>query len=197
MVVGAAAASERHHVIPPLAVGVSIMPATAETSQRGELDQLVREALKHQYHAALSLLQQAVQRCPDGEWTRGDPAFWQVAYHTTFYTHLYLQPNEAAFKPWEHGRDEYHFLGTLPEPPHRPPKLGEPYTKAQVLEYLEKCQQMVDSAVDALNLTARDAGFWWYKMSKVEHQIHNIRHIEHHTIYLSARLRAIGGKGVD
>lgn len=120
-----------------------------------------------------------------------------MAYHTAFYTHLYLSPNEGSFEPWEHAQAQYHFLGGLPEPPHRPPKLGEPYTRAQVLEYVAKCQAMVDSAVDALDLTARDAGFWWYKMSKIEHQIHNIRHIEHHTIYLSARLRAAGGKGID
>ena len=136
-----------------------MQPAT-DTS-KCELDQLLRAALKSQYHAALALLQQAVELCPDGEWTKGDPAFWQVAYHTAFYTHLYLQPNEAAFKPWEHGRDEYHFLGTLPWPPHRPPKLGEPYTKAQVLTYVAQCQEMVDTAVDVLDLTSRDPGFPW------------------------------------
>jgi hypothetical protein len=170
---------------------------TAGTSQRDQLDRLLREALKNQYHAALRLLQQAIERCPDHEWTKGEPGFWQVAYHTAFYTHLYLQPNLAAFKPWEHAREEVHFLGALPEPPHRPPKLGEPYAKAQLLEYVAKCQGIVDAAIDALDLTARDAGFPWYRMSKVEHQIHNIRHIEHHTIYLSARLRAAGGTGVD
>ncbi len=173
------------------------MPATRDTSQRGALDRLVRDALKSQYHAALSLLQQAVERCPDNEWIKGDPAFWQVVYHTAFYTHLYLSPNEEAFEPWEHGRAEYHFLGGLPEPPHRPPKVGGPYTRAQMLEYVAKCQGMVDGAVEALDLTARDAGFWWYKMSKVEHQIRSTFAIEHHTIYLSARLRAAGGKGVD
>ena len=46
-------------------------------------------------------------------------------------------------------RAEYHFLGGLPEPPHRPPRLGEPYGRGQVLEYVVKCQAMVDSAVDA------------------------------------------------
>ena len=162
-----------------------------------DLELLLRDALKNQYHAALDLLQQAVERCPDTEWTQGDPAFWQVAYHTAFYTHLSLQPNENAFRPWEHSRAEDHFLGDLPWPPHRPPKLGEPYTKTQVLDYLRLVHGMVDASVDALDLTSRDPGFSWYKMSKIEHQIHNIRHIEHHTIYLSARLRAAGGKGVD
>src|SRR3954447_8033987 len=126
---------------------------TSEDANESGILPLLRDALKGQYHSALKQLRQTVEACPDDVWISGDPAFWQVAYHSTFYTHLYLQPNEAAFTPWEHGRDEYHFLGTLPEPPHRPPKPGEPYTKAQVLEYLDKCQQMVDSAVDALNLT--------------------------------------------
>ena len=173
------------------------MKTTGDTSDASELEPLLRQALKNQYHAALRLLKQAVERCPDGEWTKGDPAFWQVAYHTAFYTHLYLQPNEAAFRPWEHGREEDHFLGGLPWPPHRKPKLGEPFGRAQVIQYVTMCDEMVDAAVDALDLASRDCGFPWYRMSKVEHQIHNIRHIEHHTIYLSARLRAAGGKGVD
>ena len=40
------------------------------------------------------MLEEAVRRCPAEAWTRGTPdaAFWQVAYHTLFYTHLYLSP---------------------------------------------------------------------------------------------------------
>ncbi len=128
-----------------------------------------------------------------------DPnSFWRVAYHTLFFTHFYLQPNDAAFRPWERHREEYQFLGALPWPPHRQPNIGEPYTKEDVLAYWLVCDRMVDGDVDALDLLSPDCGFWWYgKMSKAEHQIVNIRHIQHHAAQLIDRVRAAGGPGVE
>jgi hypothetical protein len=162
---------------------------------RTPLDLCVRKALKNQYHAALATLWEMVEKCPEDLWLSGEPGFWQVAYHTAFYTHLYLQPDEEAFRPWEHGREEDHFLGSVPWPPGRAPKLGEPYTKVQILEYVGMCQAMVDSAVDALDLTSAEAGFSWYQMPKLEHQIMNIRHIQNHASHLGARLRMAGATG--
>jgi hypothetical protein len=173
------------------------MEAISDRAGDQKLDMSVRKALKSQYHAALIMLRQAVERCPDDLWLAGNPAFWRVAYHTAFFTHLYLQPNEAAFHPWEHCREEYHYLGAVPWPPHRQPKIGEPYDRAQVLDYVIKCDAMVDAAVDALDLASGDAGFSWYKMPKLEHQIMNIRHIQNHTSYLGARLRAAGDAGLN
>jgi len=136
--------------------------------------------LKSQYHAALDMLSQAIERCPDDLWTCDDPKhpdqFWHIAYHVLFFTHFYLQPNEEAFQPWEHHRDGYPSLGPTSSPSHR-----EPYTKSQVQAYLRLIDESVDTTVDQLDLAAPECGFWWYKMSKVEHQIVNIRHIQHHT----------------
>jgi hypothetical protein len=159
----------------------------------------LRILLKSQYRAALAMLKQAIERCPDDLWIdrgRVNP-FWQNAYHALFFTHLYLEPDEAAFRPWQHHREEYQFLGNLPWPPHHPPKIGEPYTREEVLEYWRICDGRVDGAVDALDLQAQDCGFWWYKMSKLEHQIVSIRHIQHHTAQLADRLRARAGLGID
>jgi DinB superfamily len=154
------------------------------------LEICLRAALKSQYHAALAMIRQAIEIWPDDLWTGSAPnPFWQVAYHTAFCTHMYLQPNEAAFRPWEHHRGGYQFLGA--------PNVTDPYTKAQVLDYLAQCDAMTDAAVDALDLTASDCGFWWYKMSKLEHQFVNIRHIQHHMAQLAVRLRAAGVPGVD
>ena len=155
----------------------------------------VRAALKGQYHAALAMLKQSIELCPDGLWTGGNypVTFWRVAYHTLFFTHLYLQPDEKAFRPWEHHRDEYQFLGALPWPPHRKPKIGEPYTKAQLLEYWQFCDAMVDEAVDGLDLDAQECGFPWYRLPKLDHQINNIRHVQHHAALLSGRLRSAAG----
>src|SRR6266404_3422767 len=105
-------------------------------------------------------------------------AFWQLAYHTLFFTHLYLQRDEAAFQRWAQ---------------HRGPDdgiEGDPYTQAQVLEYWSFCDCIVDDAVDALDLDSAESGFSWYRMSKLEHQLVNIRHIQHHGAQLADRLRS-------
>jgi hypothetical protein len=52
---------------------------------------------------------------------------------------------------------------------------------------------MVDSAVDALDLQSQESGFRWYKVSKLEHQFINIRHIQHHAGQLADRLRLSDG----
>jgi hypothetical protein len=159
----------------------------------------IKPILKSQYHAGLAMLEQAIDRCPDSLWISRDHPnrFWHVAYHAIYVTHMYLQHDEAAFRPWEDHREDYQFLGPLPWPPHRLPNIGEPYTKAQILEYLHACKSMVDAAVDILNLDAPESGFWWYKMPKLEHQIVNLRHLEHHTAQLADRLRQHAGVGID
>jgi hypothetical protein len=159
----------------------------------------VQAALKTQYHAALAMLKATIDQCPDELWAGGNHpvAFWRVAYHTLFFTHLYLQPDEASFRPWEHHREEGQFLGPLPWPPHRQPKVGPPYTKAQILEYWGVCDAMVDGAVDALDLSAPQCGFPWYNLPKLDHQINNIRHIQHHAALLAGRLRQTAGTDIQ
>ena len=60
---------------------------------------MIRSVLKSQYHASLAMLRDAIEHCPTEEWvsTRHKNACWQVAYHTLFFAHLYLQRDEAAF----------------------------------------------------------------------------------------------------
>ena len=164
----------------------------------------IRSALKSQYHAALAMLRDAVQRCPDALWTADDHtnAIWQLAYHTLFFTHLYLQPDEAAFRPWEgHQSDVQHpdaILRRVDATSELAP-LPEPYTKDQILAYWRSCDDMVDDAVDALGLLAAESGFHWYRMPKLDLQIVNVRHIQHHAGQLADRLRAaadVGGEWV-
>ncbi|MEX2582950.1 MAG: hypothetical protein WD766_06740, partial [Gemmatimonadota bacterium] len=77
----------------------------AETVPDGErYTSALRGILKSQYHATLAMLRETIERCPDELWYGDDHpnACWQIAYHALYFTHLYLQPNEAAFRPWEH-----------------------------------------------------------------------------------------------
>jgi len=159
----------------------------------------IQGVLRSQYHAALAMLRQAIERCPEEAWDGGEHpcAVWQIAYHTLFFTHLYLQPEEKTFRAWEHHRQEYQFLGAVPWPPHDPPRIDPPYTKEQILDYWGVCDAMIDAGVDRLDLEAPTCGFSWYEMPKLEHQLVNIRHIQHHAAQLADRLRLSAGVGVD
>jgi hypothetical protein len=143
----------------------------------------VKEIIKSQYWASLEMLREAVRCCPDSLWDNQEDQnrFWQVAFHALFYTHLYLQPNEQAFVPWNKNK-----TGT-----HRLEKDGDPYRKEEILEYFEVCREQVEAQVPALDLEA-PSGFEWIPFNKLELQFYNIRHIQHHTGELCERLGASG-----
>jgi len=161
----------------------------------------LRSILKSQYHAALAMLRETIERCPDELWFAREHvnSFWQIAYHSLFFAHLYMLPNEAAFRPWEHHQSDVQNpdgLPGAPDPNSTLPLIPKPYTKEEALAYWKVCDEMVDRAVDALDLHSPDSGFSWYKVPKLEHQIVNIRHIEHHLAQLADRLRASAGIGI-
>ncbi|MDP8241228.1 MAG: hypothetical protein P9X24_19235 [Candidatus Hatepunaea meridiana] len=118
---------------------------------------------------------------------------WHIAYHALFFTHVYAQVDDKAFKPWEHHRAEYQYMGFLPYPPNDMPKIGEPYTKDEILAYIKFCEERVSGWVDALDLSAPECGIRMYKMSKLEHQFNNLRHVQHHVGQLAGRLRDVSG----
>lgn len=160
----------------------------------------MRDILKRQYHAVLAMLRDTIQRCPDELWTSDGHhnAFWQVAYHTLFYTHLYLGTDEAAFRPWEGHQGDVQHPDGLPgpsDPSSSLPPTPDPYTKDQVLAYWAAVDGMVGPALDAMDLNRPESGFYWYAMPKLEHQLVNLRHLAHHTGQLADRLRAAGGAG--
>jgi hypothetical protein len=168
---------------------------TDPKTERGEVAHIpnLHAVLKSQYHTALAMLRQAIDQCPDDLWLAASEhanPIWHIAYHTLFFTHLYLQKDHESLTPWRHARDGYQCFGPVPWPPHYTPKFDQPYTRAEVFEYWDICDRMLDSALDSLDLTARESGFPWYNpMGKLEHQFVNIRHIQHHTAQLIDRIR--------
>jgi hypothetical protein len=124
-------------------------------------------------------------------------AFWRVVYHTLYFAHLYLQQNQEGFRPWARHRDEAQYISTVPREGNRPPKPCEPFTRKDLLQYCKECDAMIDGGVDALDLSAPQCGFPWYQMPTLEHQIVNIRHIQHHAAALASRLRQSAGIAVS
>jgi hypothetical protein len=141
------------------------------------------------------MLRDAIERCPDEVWlsARHTNAFWQIAYHVIFFTHLYLMPDEASFRPWPGHQFNVQHEDGIPgkaDPSSSLPLIPRPYSRAEALAYWDVCDSLVDDTVDALDLASPASGFHWYSMSKLEHQIMNIRHLQHHTAQLADRLRA-------
>ena len=160
-----------------------------------------RQVLKSQYRAGLAMLRECIQRSTDELWLKKDHrnAVWQIAYHALYFTHLYLHSGVSDFQPWkEHVSAVQHPDGIPgdPRPGNALPLVPPPYTRAQALAYWELCDQFVDSAVDALDLDRTECGFPWYKMSKLEHQLVNVRHLQHHVAQLADRLRSALDIGV-
>jgi hypothetical protein len=153
-----------------------------------------KQVIQNQFLAALEMLKEAVVKCPQEIWNapQDKNKFWQVAYHALFYVHLYLQDKEEDFHPWEKHRQEYQFLGQVPWPPHDPPKVSEPYTREEVMEYQDYVCRAVCERVPLLNLEAA-SGFYWLKFGKLELQLYNLRHIQHHTGELFERLGVRAG----
>ena len=156
--------------------------------------------LKRQYHAALVMHRDAIERCPEALWYDTQPvnAFWQIAYHALYFAHMYLQPDFDSFQPWEKQQSDVQHPDGIPgsaDPDSTLPLIPDPYTREQVLEYCTLCQEMVDGAIDRLDLSRPDSGFYWYRMSKLEHQIVSIRHLQHHAAQLADRLRAATAEG--
>jgi hypothetical protein len=150
----------------------------------------IRTVLKGQYHGALLMLKEAIEQCPDELWGMdGDSrSAWRIAYHTLFYTHIYLQQTEHDFGNvvWNKARKgAENVWGGQPEMPA--------YSKADTLEYWTIVDSVVDSQLDTLDLESQESGFSWYSIPKLDHVIMNLRHIQEHTGQLRDRLFQAGG----
>ena len=152
----------------------------------------LKRALKGQYHAGLAMLRETIEKCPEELWTAGTfpRNTWRIAFHAIFYTHLYLQTEEGAFKPWAKGRESIRLLWD--DENGNPPPNEAPYSKEEILEYLDLVDSGVDGWVDALDLRSKDSGFWWYTIPKLDHRLLNVRHLQGHVGQLSELVMATG-----
>jgi hypothetical protein len=150
------------------------------------------DTVKSQFGAAFDMFEQTIQRCPDEIWYDDAPTnrFWHVAYHTLFYVHLYLQPSEQSFQPWEFHRENYQRFGSPPSDSGKDLIIDQPYHKAEILSYLEHCRNEL-AVLDAQPLDG-PSGFSWLPFDKLELQFYNIRHVQQHIGELSGRLLDAG-----
>lgn len=165
----------------------------------------MRAALKEQYHAALAMLADCIRKCPDDLWTSPNPrnddgdriiyrSYWRIAFHTVYFTHLYLGQNDDAFQPWPDRKPGY-YEGMWHKPwdiePYEFPEDAEAITPDELLAYLGYVDRLIDPTLEQLDLDAEESGFYWYKnISKLSHELMNLRHLQGHIGQLSELLLA-------
>ena len=180
----------------------------------------IQAALKQQYHSGLAMLRQCVERCPEPLWSAPNPPtpvqtrsdnpdwngverpFWRIAFHTVYFTHLYLGQGEDAFvmpgetlAVWRNPLYDRFWRSPWDLEPYELPVEVLPASTADILEYLHFVDGLVDATVDGLDLDAADSGFRWYpEESKIAHQLLNVRHLQGHVGQLSELLML---RGVD
>jgi hypothetical protein len=166
------------------------------------------------------MLAQCIEWCPDDLWTEPSPPsslppeladtgwadierpFWRIAFHDIFFTHLYLGQDRAAFRGPSAEiavgrREDFERLWSDPAylEPYELPKGTVPCERREILEYLGYVDGLVDATVDGLDLDTSDSGFPWYKdITKLSHQLMNLRHLQGHVGQLSELLMR---RGID
>lgn len=161
----------------------------------------LRFVLTSQYRASLAMLIDAIEKYPEEEWlsSRYTNSGWQLAYHTLFFTEYYTRSTWENFTPWLTHGVEVQDPDGIPGPPNPDstlPLIPDPFTKEQVLSYAQYCFNIMESAIGAMDLASPESGFYWYKVSKLEHQIISIRHLQHGAAQLGDRVRSLADVGV-
>jgi hypothetical protein len=161
------------------------------------VDATIQLQLVRQYRAALAMLKQAIETCPEELWLDAKPRnkYWHIAYHALFYAHFYVQASDKDFVPWAKHQQDANFLGARPGAPKEPQAVIEPYSREDLLEYAEFCRNEVSAKVPLDNLDG-PSGFYWLPFDRLELHLYNLRHLAHHTGQLADRLRNATGKGV-
>jgi hypothetical protein len=148
-----------------------------------------KTAVHQQFGAAIDMLENALRACPDALWhvrLWNDPAqqpefseFWYIAYHTLFWLDLYLSGSVEGFvPPAPFTLDELDPAGVLPD---------RPYSREELLAYLEHAHAKCRSTIDALTdeKARQPCKFPWGELTFAELLLDNMRHVQEHTAQLN------------
>jgi hypothetical protein len=156
-------------------------------SFKGLIMEFLQQVLTGQFEAALCMLNQCIEHCPEQHWEGkiANDTFRQVAYHTLFFVDFYLSPSDVEFEL----RDVHHRGGD--ERTSTAPSTG--LTKEETLSYLAICRQKAIETLagETVESLQGPSGFSRLPCTRGELHLYNIRHVQHHTGALSAHLRRI------
>ena len=142
----------------------------------------------NQFGAAIDMLDNAIQACPDELWQEplyheqgidsGFAEFWNIAFHALFWLDFYLSETAVNFAPPAPFTLSEFEAGQLPE---------RMYTKDELRGYLRygrnKCQTRLAALTDAF--APQRVRTDWPEMSVAELLLYNLRHVQEHAAQLS------------
>lgn len=149
------------------------------------MDQSLKETLWHQFGAAIDMLSNAIEACPDELWDTSSQ-FWYTSYHTLFYLDYYLSGNTENFSPPEpFTLSELDPAGVLPD---------RTYTKEELLTYAKFGKQKCHDVITGLTAENANRRFIneYRNYSIIEILLYNMRHVQHHAAQLNQLLRQLG-----
>lgn len=152
------------------------------------MDTTWKNLLWSQLGATIDMLENAISACPEEIWSdrSRQPEFWYLVYHTLFFLDLYFSGTLEGFAPpAPFNLDELDPAGILPE---------RPYTKGELLAYLEHGRRKARAALDTLTdeKARQRCEFPWLPEPKPgfgELILYSLRHVQHHTAQLNLILR--------
>ena len=146
------------------------------------------EELREQYRYTLRMYQHALEACTDEVWETsfGGFPFWREAYHTIFWLHTFLGPEDKLFHPRPFDKDIDPRLSTPP---------NNTCEQAEALAYAKQTTTYVDQVFETLSLDALRAsdGYDESDFRCVYHRLmYGLRHGQHHVGKLTAFLNLEG-----
>ncbi|WP_420627827.1 DinB family protein [Candidatus Leptofilum sp.] len=147
-----------------------------------------KEIIWNQFGAAIDMLDNAIQACPDELWQEplyheqgvdpGFAEFWNIAYHALFWLDFYLSETVEGFVPPSPFTLSEFEAGQLPE---------RVYTKEELRAYLQygrtKCQTTLETLTDPT--TPQRVRPNWRIKSVAELHLYNLRHVQEHAAQLA------------
>jgi hypothetical protein len=145
------------------------------------MDRSIKTELWNQFGAALDMFENALEKCPLSLWD-DENKFWYNAYHCLFFTDYDLTNDPENFHPPEpYTLSEMDPSGIMPD---------RTYTKEELITYTRHCRE---KALRLIGSQAEDiANMRWSNQrrnySMIEHLLHSMRHVQHHTGQLNLML---------
>jgi len=155
------------------------------------VNDLGKQAVTTQFEASLSMLKEAIEKCPDEHWEGliAKYPIWMVAYHTLCFVDYYLSRGEADFRP--RVEEGIHPTGMAELDEEYP---SRKFSRSELLDYAALCRRKLTEAMTAETAESLGgpSGFSRLKFSRFELHLYNMRHVQHHTGQVGAFLRRVG-----
>ena len=155
------------------------------------MDTTLRTILWGQFGAAIDMLGNALQECPDSLWRErlwnhpNEPAgfseFWYLAYHALFWLDFYLSGSvEGYAPPAPFTLSEFDSAGF-------PDKV---YSKGELQTYLAYCRRKCQTTIETLTdeKASQLCKFGRREFSFAELLLYNMRHVQEHAAQLNMLL---------